>query len=117
MSKARHTGKIVLTIPPRRWAAAGTVLVTGGTGTLGGLVARHLADRHGVRDLVLVSAGAGRGPGRGPAGRGAGGAGAAVRVAACDAADRAALAEVLAGVPVDRPLAGVVHAPGCWTTG
>ena len=44
MSQARHTGKIVLTIPPARpRPAAGTVLVTGGTGTLGALVARHLA--------------------------------------------------------------------------
>ncbi|WP_049653971.1 polyketide synthase dehydratase domain-containing protein, partial [Kitasatospora sp. MY 5-36] len=33
----------------------GTVLVTGGTGTLGGLVARHLVESHGVRRLVLVS--------------------------------------------------------------
>ena len=38
------------------WPALdGTVLITGGTGTLGGLVARHLVDRHGVRDLVLAS--------------------------------------------------------------
>ncbi|MBB5968203.1 acyltransferase domain-containing protein, partial [Planomonospora venezuelensis] len=31
----------------------GTVLVTGGTGGLGALVARHLVARHGVRDLLL----------------------------------------------------------------
>src|ERR1035437_424804 len=41
MSQARHTGKLVLTIPPDPAAPrpAGTVLVTGGTGMLGGLVA------------------------------------------------------------------------------
>ena len=33
----------------------GTVLVTGGTGGLGALVARHLVERHGVRSLLLVS--------------------------------------------------------------
>jgi len=51
MSQARHTGKIVLTIPPDPAAAreAGTVLVTGGTGTLGALVAGHLAAAAGQR--------------------------------------------------------------------
>ncbi|MGR3934810.1 beta-ketoacyl synthase N-terminal-like domain-containing protein, partial [Streptomyces sp. BRA346] len=40
------------------WGGAdgdGTVLVTGATGALGGLVARHLVVEHGVRDLLLVS--------------------------------------------------------------
>ncbi|WPR54569.1 KR domain-containing protein [Streptomyces sp. S399] len=39
------------------WGAGtgtGTVLVTGGTGTLGALVARHLVTRHGVRHLLLT---------------------------------------------------------------
>ena len=59
MSQARHTGKIVLSLPsvidPR-----GTVLVTGGTGTLGALVARHLVTQHGVeRSVVGQSAGGG----------------------------------------------------------
>ena len=38
--------------------------------------------------------------------------GAAVRVTACDAADRDALAAVLARVPAGAPLAGVIHAAG-----
>ncbi|MFI9031285.1 polyketide synthase dehydratase domain-containing protein, partial [Streptomyces sp. NPDC053560] len=33
----------------------GTVLITGGTGGLGALVARHLVAEYGVRDLLLVS--------------------------------------------------------------
>ncbi|WP_345624911.1 KR domain-containing protein, partial [Streptomyces ziwulingensis] len=33
----------------------GVVLITGGTGSLAGLLARHLVVRHGVRHLVLVS--------------------------------------------------------------
>ncbi|MEV0006430.1 type I polyketide synthase, partial [Micromonospora sp. NPDC050980] len=62
MSQGRHVGKIVLTIPS---APSGTVLLTGGTGVLGGLFAEHLVSAHGVRDLVLVSR-------RGPAAPGAG---------------------------------------------
>ncbi|WP_461037710.1 beta-ketoacyl synthase N-terminal-like domain-containing protein, partial [Streptomyces mayteni] len=53
MSQARHTGKIVLTMP-RTADPAGTVLVTGGTGGLGALVARHLVTEHGARHLLLV---------------------------------------------------------------
>jgi polyketide synthase 7 len=90
----------------------GTVLVTGGTGGLGALVARRLVDRHGVRHLVLVSR-------RGPDAPGAAelvselrAAGADVTVAACDVADRAALAEVIAAIPTGAPLAGVVHTAG-----
>ena len=33
----------------------GTVLITGGTGTLGVALARHLVTQHGVRRLVLLS--------------------------------------------------------------
>jgi acyl transferase domain-containing protein/NADPH:quinone reductase-like Zn-dependent oxidoreductase len=51
MAQARHVGKIVLTIP-QPLAAAGTVLITGGTGTLGALVAEHLVSTHGVRHLL-----------------------------------------------------------------
>jgi acyl transferase domain-containing protein len=91
---------------------AGTVLITGATGTLGGLVARHLAARHGARHLLLV----------GRRGRDAAGmkdlvadletAGAEVTVAPVDVADRDELAGLLASIPPDRPLTGVVHAAG-----
>ena len=54
MSQARHTGKIVL-IPPDGADPDGTVLITGGTGMLGGVFAEHLITRYGVRHLLLVS--------------------------------------------------------------
>ncbi|WP_413811969.1 SDR family NAD(P)-dependent oxidoreductase [Streptomyces sp. OE57] len=94
------------------WDSGGTVLVTGATGTLGGLVVRHLVAEGGVRHLVLVSR-------RGREAVGAVeleaelvGLGASVTMVACDVADREALAGVLARIPADRPLRGVVHAAG-----
>jgi acyl transferase domain-containing protein/acyl carrier protein len=83
----------------------GPVLITGASGTLAGLIARHLVTGHGVRHLVLVSR------------RGAPDElcaqltdlGAEVTSAACDAADRAALAEVISSV---SPLGAVFHAAG-----
>nr|WP_155370880.1 type I polyketide synthase [Catellatospora vulcania] len=91
---------------------AGTVLVTGGTGALGGLVAEHLVRAHGVRSLVLASR-------RGAAAEGVpelvarlSELGAGVSVEAVDVSDRDALAGVLARVPEDAPLTAVVHAAG-----
>ena len=53
MSQGRHVGKVVLTVP-RAIDPGGTVLVTGGTGGLGALVARHLVTCT-TRHLLLVS--------------------------------------------------------------
>ncbi|MEU7908089.1 type I polyketide synthase [Actinoplanes sp. NPDC049118] len=86
----------------------GTVLITGAGGTLGALTARHLVDTYGVRHLLLASR------------RGAGAPGAAelatldatVTFAACDTADRSAVAGLLAGIPAAHPLTAVVHCAG-----
>ena len=90
----------------------GTVLITGGTGVLGTLLARHLVTRHDARNLLLVSR----------KGRAAGSAdaieseltelGASVRIESCDAADRDSLHALLAGIPVEHPLTAVIHAAG-----
>ncbi|MFC3455470.1 SDR family NAD(P)-dependent oxidoreductase [Amycolatopsis speibonae] len=89
--------------------ADGTVLVTGGTGTLGRLLARHLVSRHGVRHLLLVSR-------QGPEAEGAGALvadlaelGAEVTVAACDVSEREEVRALLGTIPADRPLTAVVH--------
>nr|AAX98192.1 polyketide synthase type I [Streptomyces aizunensis] len=98
--------------PAPELGSDGTVLVTGASGTLGGLFARHLVVERGVRRLLLVSR-------RGEAAEGAAelgaeltGLGADVRWAACDVADREALESVLAGIPAEYPLSGVVHTAG-----
>ncbi|NUT50065.1 MAG: SDR family NAD(P)-dependent oxidoreductase, partial [Saccharothrix sp.] len=96
MSQAQHIGKIVLTLPA---ALDGTVLITGGTGTLGRVVAAHLVERHGVRRLVLVSRSGGEPPVLD----------ADVRVVACDVSDRDQVAELVASIP---DLTAVVHAAG-----
>ncbi|CAM5236981.1 SDR family NAD(P)-dependent oxidoreductase OS=Streptomyces alboniger OX=132473 GN=CP975_27340 PE=4 SV=1 [Streptomyces alboniger] len=93
------------------WSPRGSVLVTGGTGALGGHVARWLA-REGAEHVVLTSR-------RGPDAPGAAELvaeleelGARVTVAACDVADREALAELLAVIAEDAPLTGVFHTAG-----
>ncbi|MFI2208011.1 SDR family NAD(P)-dependent oxidoreductase, partial [Streptomyces sp. NPDC020192] len=93
-------------------SSEGTVLITGGTGTLGGLVARHLVVEHGVRQLLLLSRQGADSPGAGELAAELGSLGARVTFAACDVSDREALAEILAGIPAEHPLTAVVHAAG-----
>ncbi|HET6502877.1 MAG TPA: SDR family NAD(P)-dependent oxidoreductase, partial [Amycolatopsis sp.] len=91
---------------------AGTVLITGGLGALGALVARHLVTARGARSLLLVGRRGDRTPGATELVAELTELGAMVTVAACDIADRAALAEVIAAIPAERPLTSVIHAAG-----
>ncbi|MFF1700215.1 type I polyketide synthase, partial [Streptomyces sp. NPDC058257] len=88
----------------------GTVLVTGALGGLGRIVSRHLAERHGVRDLLLASRRGEQSPGADELRTEIEKLGTGVRIAACDAADREALASLLAEVGSD--LTAVVHVAG-----
>ncbi|WP_435819042.1 type I polyketide synthase [Micromonospora chersina] len=90
----------------------GTVLVTGATGTLGGLVARHLVNAHKVRHLLLAGRRGADAPGAADLLADLTRLGAQARFAACDVADRDQVAALLADVPAEHPLTGVVHAAG-----
>ncbi|MFG2052917.1 SDR family NAD(P)-dependent oxidoreductase [Micromonospora sp. NPDC048930] len=90
----------------------GTVLVTGGTGTLGRLTARHLVTRHGVRHLLLAGRRGPEHPDADAVVRELGDLGAAVTVVAVDLGDAAAVRDLLAGVDPAHPLTAVVHAAG-----
>ncbi|MFI0408241.1 SDR family NAD(P)-dependent oxidoreductase [Actinomadura sp. 3N508] len=111
LQQAKHIGKLVLTLPPRH-APGGTALVTGGTGTLGALVAKHLATEHGVRNLVLASRQGPDAPNAAALQAELTRLGADVTIAACDIADRDQVAELLATIPAERPLTMVVHTAG-----
>ncbi|MER7475247.1 SDR family NAD(P)-dependent oxidoreductase, partial [Micromonospora sp. NPDC000018] len=104
VSQARHVGKVVLTMPAH-WQPDGTVLVTGGTGLLGGLVARRLVTRHGVRHLLLASRGGPDAPGAADLVAELG----AVRVVACDVTDATAVTDLVDDLP---GLTAVVHTAG-----
>ncbi|WP_051772302.1 type I polyketide synthase [Saccharothrix sp. NRRL B-16314] len=91
---------------------SGTVLVTGGTGGLGALVSEHLVKQHGVRHLLLASRRGADAPGVEDLAARLRDLGAEVELTACDVSDRNAVARLVASVPADRPLTGVVHAAG-----
>ncbi|WP_159928422.1 MULTISPECIES: SDR family NAD(P)-dependent oxidoreductase, partial [Nocardia] len=111
MSQARHIGKNVLTVPTPL-SPEGTVLITGGTGGLGALAARHLVTEYGVRRLILTSRRGRDAPGAEELSAELVALGAHVDVVACDAADRASVDAVLAAIPPEYPLTGVIHLAG-----
>ncbi|WP_329831863.1 SDR family NAD(P)-dependent oxidoreductase [Streptomyces sp. BE133] len=111
VAEARHVGKVVLAV--RDFDTDRAVLISGGLGTLGVLVARHLVTRHAVRDLVLIGRRGPETPGSAELAAELRGLGARVTVAACDAGDREALAALLDEL-AERGIriGSVVHAAG-----
>ncbi|MDC9016417.1 type I polyketide synthase [Mycobacterium marinum] len=115
MSQARHIGKVVLTMPSALadGLADATVLITGATGAVGAVLARHMLDAYGVRHLVLASRRGDRAEGAAELAAELSEAGANVQVVACDVADRDAVEAMLARLSGEYPpVRGVIHAAG-----
>ncbi|WP_315732751.1 MULTISPECIES: type I polyketide synthase [unclassified Bradyrhizobium] len=110
MAQARHVGKLAL-VPPRSPRTDGTVVITGGLGTLGLHVARWLA-RGGTKHVVLTGRRGLQTPGAGEAVAELEALGARVTVSATDVSDADAVRGLLEKIPAELPLRGVVHAAG-----
>ncbi len=111
LREGHNVGKLVLTIP-RAADTDGTVLITGGTGALGSLVARHLASERGVRHLVLASRHGTTAPCAQELQDELSMLGCQAQIVACDVADRKQLEQLLSSIPDERPLRGVIHMAG-----
>ncbi|HZL48152.1 MAG TPA: SDR family NAD(P)-dependent oxidoreductase, partial [Solirubrobacteraceae bacterium] len=100
----------------RTWKPEGTTLITGGTGALGGHLARWLA-REGARHIMLVSRSGSRASGATELVEELEALGAGVTISACDVADREQLRDLLAAIPEENPLEAVFHAAGVMADG
>ncbi|WP_344318324.1 beta-ketoacyl reductase, partial [Streptomyces javensis] len=90
----------------------GTVLVTGGTGTLGALTARHLITHHNARHLLLVSRQGPDTPGAAELTTELTKLGAHIHITACDTANHDQLTTLLANIPTEHPLTAIIHTAG-----
>ena len=89
-----------------------TVLLTGGTGTLGARIARYLVSQHHCKSLLLLSRQGEHAPGAAALRQELIQSGAQVTIAACDVADKASLAQALTLIPSEYPLTSVIHLAG-----
>lgn len=94
------------------WRPDGTVLVTGGLGTLGRLVVRHVVESYGIRHVVVVARTGDSGADAAEFVKELRADGADIHVVAGDAGDRGVLADALESVPAEHPLTAVVHMAG-----
>ncbi|MEV4383907.1 type I polyketide synthase, partial [Streptosporangium sp. NPDC049644] len=101
----------------RSWDPDGTVLITGGTGGLGGSLARHVVAERGVRHLLLTSRRGLDAPGALELRAELIAHGVEVTVAACDMADRDQVAALLSGIDAGHPLTAVIHTAGVLADG
>ncbi len=90
----------------------GTVLIAGGTGGLGALLAVHLASERGVKQLLLVSRSGEKAAGADALQTELAALGCEARIAACDVSDRAQVAKLIAEIPAEHPLRTVIQATG-----
>ena len=111
LREGKNVGKVVLEMPlpldPER-----TTLITGGTGGLGALVARHLVAEHGACHLLLASRSGEKAEGAVELAAELEGLGAKVTITACDVAERGQLEDLLRSVPGQHPLGAVIHTAG-----
>ncbi len=100
-------GEVPAAIDPER-----TVLITGATGTLGALVARHLVEAHGARRLLLVSRSGSAAGGAAELAQALAELGAEVRIEACDVSERHSVQALVDSIGPEHPLGAVIHAAG-----
>jgi NADPH:quinone reductase-like Zn-dependent oxidoreductase len=109
---ARRLVRAPAPAPRRPWRPSGTVLITGGTGTVGGHAARWAAGQ-GAGHVVLASRRGLAAPGAAALAAQVRGLGAAVTIAACDGADRGAVAGLLARLEAEgQRVSAVIHTAG-----
>ncbi|HEX6688046.1 MAG TPA: SDR family NAD(P)-dependent oxidoreductase, partial [Solirubrobacterales bacterium] len=111
LREGRNVGKVVLTAP-RAIDPERTTLIAGGTGGLGALTARHLVERHGAKQLLLVSRSGLEAEGAEKLRQELEELGAKVQIAACDVSDRKALKKLLDSISSEHPLGAIVHCAG-----
>jgi acyl transferase domain-containing protein/acyl carrier protein len=111
-ARAPHADKPVPELPSSGVGTQGTVLVTGGTGFAGRQVAMHLAEHHGIGNLVLASRHGDAAPGAQELQRELAERGVKVAIVACDLTDRDQVRALLDSIPSEQPLRTVVHAAG-----
>ncbi|MHB1538663.1 MAG: SDR family NAD(P)-dependent oxidoreductase [Solirubrobacteraceae bacterium] len=87
----------------------GSALITGGTGQLGALLARHLVGARGIRNLVLASRRGAEAPGAVELREELRASGAEVRIVACEVSERDQLEALLASLPAEQPLRVLIH--------
>ncbi|MFD6435383.1 type I polyketide synthase [Streptomyces venezuelae] len=93
------------------WQPRGTTLITGGTGGIGGVLARWLA-REGAPHLLLTSRRGPDAPGARELAAELRELGTAVTLTACDVSDPRQLRDLLDQTPPEQPLSAVIHAAG-----
>ena len=102
---------------PRPFDPNATVLITGGTGTLGALFARHLISAYGVSHLLLASRRGAEAPGAAQLQEELAALGATVEIRACDVADPEQLAALVGSVSPEHPLGAIIHSAGATDDG